>query len=77
MKLVPLYPEGKIKALTFSYDDGSRHDLKLAEIFNRFGWRDFRYISALQRLETSADAGILYNPSAISLWFRKESRRTL
>ena len=39
MKLVPLYPEGKIKALTFSYDDGSRHDLKLVEIFNRFGMK--------------------------------------
>ena len=39
MKLIPLYPEGKIKALTFSYDDGSRHDLKLIGIFNRFGMK--------------------------------------
>ncbi|MBQ9338137.1 MAG: polysaccharide deacetylase family protein [Lentisphaeria bacterium] len=39
MKLTPLYPDGKIKALTFSYDDGSRDDIRLVEIFNRFGMK--------------------------------------
>ena len=39
MMLVPLYPGGKEKALTFSYDDGVRHDLKLIDIFNRFGMK--------------------------------------
>ena len=29
------YPEGKIKALTMSYDAGSIHDRRLIEIFNR------------------------------------------
>ena len=27
MKIIPLYPAGKIKALTFSYDDGVRFAL--------------------------------------------------
>lgn len=32
-----LYPGGKKKALTMSYDDGTIHDRKLVEIFNRYG----------------------------------------
>ena len=39
MMLTPLYPEGKVKALTFSYDDGSRDDIRLVGIFNRFGMK--------------------------------------
>ena len=31
------YKDGKHKALTMSYDDGQRHDLRLLEIFNRYG----------------------------------------
>lgn len=31
------YPEGKFKALTFSYDDGKVADRRLIEIFNRYG----------------------------------------
>ena len=31
------FPEGKTKAITFSYDDGVKADLKLIEIFNRYG----------------------------------------
>lgn len=31
------YPEGKFKALTFSYDDGRVEDRRLVEIFNRNG----------------------------------------
>ena len=31
------FPEGKPKAVTFSYDDGCRQDLHLAEIANRYG----------------------------------------
>ena len=34
-----VYPEGKSKALTFSYDDGQIHDRKLVEIMNRHGMR--------------------------------------
>ncbi len=32
-----VYPEGKRKALTFSYDDGQIYDRKLVEILNRHG----------------------------------------
>ena len=28
---------GKMKAVTFSYDDGARSDLRLAEIFDKYG----------------------------------------
>ena len=33
------YPEGKHKALTMSYDDGSAHDRKLVALFNKHGIR--------------------------------------
>ena len=32
-----LFPEGKTKALTFSYDDNTVHDRRLVEMFNRYG----------------------------------------
>ncbi len=31
------YPEGKIKAVTFSYDDGAKYDLRLAEMCTKCG----------------------------------------
>ena len=31
-----LYPEGREKALTFSYDDGQIYDRRLVELFNRY-----------------------------------------
>ncbi len=30
------FPEGKLKAVTFSYDDGCRFDIRLAEIFTKY-----------------------------------------
>ena len=30
------YPEGKLKAVTFSYDDGCRDDIRLAQIFTKY-----------------------------------------
>ncbi len=33
------YPEGKTKAVTFSYDDGARADLQLLEILDRYGMK--------------------------------------
>ena len=32
-----LYPQGKTRALTMSYDDGRTHDRRLIEIFNKHG----------------------------------------
>lgn len=34
---IMLFPEGKIKALTFSYDDGEKQDIRLVELFNKYG----------------------------------------
>lgn len=34
-----LYPEGKIKALTLSYDDAQNYDRKLVEIMDKYGIR--------------------------------------
>lgn len=31
------FPQGKTKAVTFSYDDGCRADLRLVEIINEYG----------------------------------------
>ncbi|HWT26404.1 MAG TPA: polysaccharide deacetylase family protein [Mobilitalea sp.] len=39
MRFEVLYPNGKTKALTFSYDDGEIHDRRLVEIFNRYGMK--------------------------------------
>ena len=33
------FPDGKSKAVTFSYDDGVRADMRLADIFDRYGMK--------------------------------------
>ena len=33
------FPEGKPKAVTFSYDDGNKADLRLADIFDKYGMK--------------------------------------
>ena len=33
------FPEGKAKAVTFSYDDGTREDIRLAETLDRYGMK--------------------------------------
>ena len=38
-KVYCCYPGGRYKALTMSYDDGQRHDIRLIDIFNRYGIR--------------------------------------
>ena len=43
-----LYPQGRPKALTMSYDDGVTQDRRLVAIFNRYGIRGtFHLNSAL------------------------------
>ena len=37
MKVYTCFPEGKAKALTMSYDDGKLEDIRLLEIFNKYG----------------------------------------
>lgn len=36
---VPRFPEGKCKAVTFSYDDGQKPDLRLADKFTEYGMK--------------------------------------
>ena len=33
------FPGGKFKAVTFSYDDGVKHDIRLASIFDKYGMK--------------------------------------
>lgn len=40
------YPGGKTKALTMSYDDGQIHDLRLIEIFNKYGIKGTFHLNA-------------------------------
>ena len=37
MKVYTCFPGGKAKALTMSYDDGKLEDIRLVEIFNKYG----------------------------------------
>lgn len=41
-----IFPEGKQKALTFSYDDGQIHDRRLVDIFNRHGLKGTFHINS-------------------------------
>ncbi|MBQ3063521.1 MAG: polysaccharide deacetylase family protein [Clostridia bacterium] len=41
-----LYPEGKHKAMTFSYDDGREYDLRLARIFDFSGIKGTFHLNA-------------------------------
>ena len=44
------YPEGKAKALTFSYDDGVPQDIRLAKLFDKYGMKaTFNFNSILLR----------------------------
>ena len=65
-----LYPNGTDHVLTMSYDDGTEHDRRLVEIFNRYGIRgSFHLISG--RLDrpghiTSAEVATLYKGHEVS-----------
>jgi hypothetical protein len=55
-----VYPQGKRKALTFSYDDGQIFDRKLVEIFNRYGLKATFHLNSgtLRRDEKDDEAFI-------------------
>jgi peptidoglycan/xylan/chitin deacetylase (PgdA/CDA1 family) len=64
------YPEGKAKALSFSYDDGQIFDRRLVDIFNKFGVKGTFHLNAgnLDRdgYVSSKEAGSLYRGHEIS-----------
>ena len=50
------YPEGKAKAVTFSYDDGVKQDERLAKIFDKYGMKaTFNLCSSVSRSENFSD----------------------
>ena len=56
MTFTMCYPGGKIKALTFSYDDSHPDNGRLADILNRYGMKaTFNLNSALLPGETDAE----------------------
>lgn len=47
------YPDGKAKALTFSYDDGVPQDKRLAEVFDKYGMKaTFNFNSECMRKDS-------------------------
>jgi len=51
---VMLFPNGKPKALTFSYDDGEKQDIRLCQLFNKYGLKGtFNLNSGLMSVEPS------------------------
>ncbi|MBE6575408.1 MAG: polysaccharide deacetylase [Ruminococcaceae bacterium] len=66
-----LYPGGKCRALTMSYDDGRIHDRRLIEIFNRYGIRGTFHLNSgkldQEDFVTSAEVATLYAGHEVSL----------
>ncbi len=57
------YPEGRAKAVTFSYDDGKEQDRRLASLFNKYGMKATFNLNGMQlRLNdfTKADIQEIY-----------------
>ena len=53
-KNIMLFPQGKKKALTFSYDDGEKEDIRLCRLFNKYGLKGtFNLNSGLMTEEPS------------------------
>ena len=51
---IMLFPTGKKKALTFSYDDGEKQDIRLCQLFNKYGLKGtFNLNSGLMTTEPS------------------------
>lgn len=49
---IMLFPQGKTKALTFSYDDGEKQDIRLCQLFNKYGLKGtFNLNSGLMTVE--------------------------
>jgi peptidoglycan-N-acetylglucosamine deacetylase len=66
-----LWPKGKNKALTLSYDDGKRQDRRLVEIIDQYGIRGSFHLNS-GRLDhpdfiTSAEVKELYNNHEVSV----------
>ena len=65
MKMIMVFPKGKTKAVTFSYDDGCHSDIRLIELMKKYGVR------GTFNLNSSHFEGEL-NPNDVSLKEAKE-----
>lgn len=69
-KVLLCFPEGKHKALTMSYDDGTIADRRLVEIFNRNGIKGSFHLNAgllgTGRRLSEAEAAVLYDGHEVS-----------
>lgn len=59
-----LYPQGKTKALTFSYDDGQVFDRRLVEIFNKYGVKATFHLNS-----GTLGGGIFISPDEVKTLF--------
>ena len=66
-----LFPEGKTKALTMSYDDGQIFDRKLISIFNKYGIKGTFHLNSgildKENFITKAEVAKLYEDHEVSL----------
>ncbi len=56
MIIFNLYPDGKKKALTMSYDDGTPADRKLIEIFNKYGIKGTFHLNSARYFRNDENA---------------------
>lgn len=50
-----VYPGGKKRVVTFSYDDGHQNDERLAELFNKYGVRSTFHLNGIKFINASDD----------------------
>ncbi len=55
------FPEGKLKAVTFSYDDGVRQDIRLVEIFDKYGVKGTFNINSLMMGDSETHGRLMPN----------------
>lgn len=60
------FPQGKRKALTFSYDDGQRFDRELVAIFNRFGMKGTFHLNSGCLSEREDDTDLFVRKSEVA-----------
>ncbi|MBQ4559648.1 MAG: polysaccharide deacetylase family protein [Tyzzerella sp.] len=69
MEMKMRFPDGKTKAVTLSYDDGSRHDVRLVNIMTKYGLKGtFNINSGLYASENEKDAWRLTKEQCVELY---------
>ncbi len=50
-----VFPQGKKKVVTFSYDDGSKNDVRLIELFNKYGIKGSFHLNGKNYINASEE----------------------